>query len=124
MRHIIYESPYLPFPAAAQEQCPAGPDPRQEPAQHGALRPGGAGGYGSGKPARPAAPVSYTHLDAALSHLGASLRERIKGQDQALEIIEKTILSAHAGLNSPTQPTGCLLYTSHWMYVLQKSRWC
>ena len=47
--------------------------------------------------------------DAALSHLGASLRERIKGQDQALEIIEKTILSAHAGLNSPTQPTGIFL---------------
>ena len=47
--------------------------------------------------------------DAALSHLGTSLRERIKGQDQALEIIEKTILSAHAGLNSPTQPTGIFL---------------
>ncbi len=46
---------------------------------------------------------------ACLSQLGANLRARIKGQDHALEVIEKAVLSAHAGLNSPTRPTGIFL---------------
>ncbi len=46
---------------------------------------------------------------AALSRLGQNLRARIKGQDHALEAIEKAVLSAHAGLDSPTRPTGIFL---------------
>ncbi|WP_417292626.1 type VI secretion system ATPase TssH [Desulfovibrio porci] len=45
----------------------------------------------------------------ALSRLGENLRDRIRGQDHALKIIEQTIMSAHAGLGSPSQPTGIFL---------------
>lgn len=41
--------------------------------------------------------------------LGQHLRERILGQTHALTCIEQSVLAAHAGLNSPTQPTGVFL---------------
>ncbi|MDR3074084.1 MAG: type VI secretion system ATPase TssH [Deltaproteobacteria bacterium] len=47
--------------------------------------------------------------EAALSTLRDRLRKRIRGQEYALEIIEKAVVAAHAGLGSPTKPGGVFL---------------
>ncbi len=39
-------------------------------------------------------------------HMEEKLRERIKGQDHALEIIGKVIKASKAGIKPPTQPWG------------------
>ena len=45
----------------------------------------------------------------SLSSLGQRLRTRIYGQDFALDAIEKAVIAAQAGLDSPTRPTGIFL---------------
>ena len=45
----------------------------------------------------------------SLSSLGQRLRGRIYGQDFALDAIEKAVIAAQAGLDSPTRPTGIFL---------------
>lgn len=45
----------------------------------------------------------------ALGRLGADLRRRVRGQDHALEAIERAVLAAQAGLNSASKPTGIFL---------------
>jgi type VI secretion system protein VasG len=47
--------------------------------------------------------------DSLLTRLGAALRQRVRGQEHALESIEQAILAAQAGLNSPVRPTGIFL---------------
>jgi type VI secretion system protein VasG len=42
--------------------------------------------------------------------LAAALRRRVRGQNHALEAIEKAIMTAHAGLDNPTRPTGIFLF--------------
>ena len=42
-------------------------------------------------------------------HLEENLRNRVKGQDQALEVISETIKAAKAGLTDPNQPLGVFL---------------
>lgn len=44
-----------------------------------------------------------------LTTLGQRLRNRIYGQDHALDSIEKAVIAAQAGLDSPTRPTGIFL---------------
>lgn len=46
---------------------------------------------------------------STLTSLGERLRKRVRGQDYALAAIEKAVISAHAGLDSPTRPTGIFL---------------
>jgi type VI secretion system protein VasG len=45
----------------------------------------------------------------ALQGLGRVLRQRVRGQDHALETIERAVLAAQAGLNSSSKPTGVFL---------------
>ena len=47
--------------------------------------------------------------EATLTTLGERLRERVRGQDHALAAIEQAVISAYAGLDSPTRPTGIFL---------------
>jgi type VI secretion system protein VasG len=47
---------------------------------------------------------------ASVAALGTALRRRIRGQEHALEAIEQAVLAAHAGLDSPTRPTGIFLF--------------
>jgi type VI secretion system protein VasG len=47
--------------------------------------------------------------ETTLTSLGDRLRKRVRGQDYALAAIEKAVISAHAGLDSPTRPTGIFL---------------
>jgi type VI secretion system protein VasG len=42
--------------------------------------------------------------------LSQALRHRIRGQEHALVAIEKAVMAAHAGLDSPTRPTGIFLF--------------
>lgn len=46
---------------------------------------------------------------STLDTLGDRLRKRVRGQDSALATIEKAVITAHAGLGSPTRPTGIFL---------------
>ena len=49
-------------------------------------------------------------LDSGLINgIGQRLRRRIRGQDHALDAIEKAVKAAHAGLDSPERPTGIFL---------------
>jgi type VI secretion system protein VasG len=56
-------------------------------------------------------PVSKLGGDGAgvIERLGEDLRRRVRGQDFALQTIERTVLAAQVGLNSPTRPTGIFL---------------
>lgn len=45
----------------------------------------------------------------ALGRLGSDLRRRVRGQDHALEAIERAVLAAQVGLNSASKPTGIFL---------------
>lgn len=45
----------------------------------------------------------------SLTSLGQRLRKRIYGQEHALNAIEKAVVAAQAGLDSPTRPTGIFL---------------
>jgi type VI secretion system protein VasG len=47
--------------------------------------------------------------EAALTTLGARLRSRIRGQDFALNAIEKAVVTGHTGLDNPARPTGVFL---------------
>ncbi len=47
---------------------------------------------------------------ASVSSLSATLGHRIRGQEHALDAIEKAAVAAHAGLDSPTRPTGIFLF--------------
>ncbi len=47
---------------------------------------------------------------ASLASLSGTLRRRIRGQDHALAAIEQAVLAAHAGLDTPTRPTGIFLF--------------
>lgn len=42
--------------------------------------------------------------------LGQALRRRVRGQDHALDAIEKAVTAAHAGLDNPARPTGIFLF--------------
>lgn len=44
-----------------------------------------------------------------LTSLGMQLRRRIRGQDHALETLEKAVLAARTGMNSPGSPTAIFL---------------
>ena len=44
-----------------------------------------------------------------LARLGEALRRRVRGQDHALEAIERAVLAAQVGLNSESKPTGIFL---------------
>jgi type VI secretion system protein VasG len=44
-----------------------------------------------------------------LAGMGESLRQRVRGQSHAIEVIEQAVLAAQAGLNSPIRPTGIFL---------------
>ncbi len=44
-----------------------------------------------------------------LGSLGPDLRRRVRGQDHALETIERAVLAAQVGLNSASKPTGIFL---------------
>lgn len=44
-----------------------------------------------------------------LASLGTQLRRRIRGQDHALETLEKAVLAARTGMNSPGSPTAIFL---------------
>ena len=57
----------------------------------------------------PPGKLSGTGTSSVIS-LGAALRRRIKGQDHALDTIEKAALAAHAGLDNPGRPTGIFLF--------------
>ncbi len=57
----------------------------------------------------PVGKLSGTGVSSVIS-LGEALRRRIRGQDHALAAIEKAALAAHAGLDSPTRPTGIFLF--------------
>lgn len=46
----------------------------------------------------------------SVTSLGSSLCHRIKGQDHAIDAIEKAIVAAHAGLDNPFRPTGIFLF--------------
>ena len=56
-------------------------------------------------------PLGKLTEDAAdkLSGLGAQLGKRIKGQNHALERLEKAVLASRTGLNSPAAPTAIFL---------------
>jgi type VI secretion system protein VasG len=56
----------------------------------------------------PAGKLGGAH-EMTLSSLGERLRERVRGQEHALAAIEKAVIAAHAGLDSPTRPTGIFL---------------
>jgi len=56
----------------------------------------------------PAGKLGGTSSDM-LSGLQNRLRRRIRGQDHALVAIEQAVIAAHAGLDSPTRPTGIFL---------------
>ena len=45
----------------------------------------------------------------SLARLGEELRRRVRGQDHALEVIERAVLAAQVGLNSESKPTGIFL---------------
>ena len=45
----------------------------------------------------------------ALGRLGSDLRRRVRGQDHALEAIERAVIAAQVGLNSASKPTGIFL---------------
>ena len=45
----------------------------------------------------------------ALGGLGDGLRRRVRGQEHALETIERAVLAAQVGLNSASKPTGIFL---------------
>lgn len=47
--------------------------------------------------------------ETALTSLGDRLRTRIRGQDFALDAIEKAVVTGHAGLDNPSRPTGVFL---------------
>lgn len=47
--------------------------------------------------------------ESTLGKLGARLRKRVRGQDHALDVIEKAVITGHAGLDNPSRPTGVFL---------------
>lgn len=47
--------------------------------------------------------------ETTLTTLGERLRTRIRGQDFALDAIEKAVITGHAGLDNPSRPTGVFL---------------
>lgn len=57
----------------------------------------------------PVGKLNGTGIFPAVS-LGAALRRRVRGQDHALDAIEKAVTAAHAGLDNPTRPTGIFLF--------------
>ena len=47
--------------------------------------------------------------EATLTSLGDRLRTRVRGQDFALDAIEKAVITGHTGLDNPSRPTGVFL---------------
>ena len=57
------------------------------------------------------------------------LRERVKGQDEAIEVVTEAIQRSRAGLNDPSKPIASLIFlgptVSQWGYLIHKmSFWC
>ena len=47
--------------------------------------------------------------ESTLTTLGDRLRKRVRGQDFALDAIEKAVITGHTGLDNPSRPTGVFL---------------
>ena len=58
-------------------------------------------------------PVSKVNQDEArkLLTLGDELRKRVVGQDEAIDVLSKSVKRSRAGLKDPNRPTGVFLFT-------------